>query len=255
MPNYPPALYGSNSETTSSATELSNLDKLESPKLMVTDLEENEALLNDDEREVIGLNSVDERTDVTVPKCDDHSCSSGGCGPKHSGGEASCAADDPAGCEVGCSVGASSNCGREVCVDDPSLPSVCTEVSTDDKIDGVEGEKWEELLPCSSKRDLCRQEIEGKSSSSPEITPPSMGEQSSTPSNDIRLRSSSAGAAVRRISVESAMHPRLREITLSDGKKRRWSMDNKVPNQNFPQVITYIWLVCGCCITVVLMLC
>jgi len=58
---------------------------------------------------------------------------------------------------------------------------------------------------------------------------------------DVRLRSSSAGAATRRVSVESGLSPRQREAIVADiseGKKRRWSVDRPhlYNNNNLPQV-------------------
>ncbi len=60
---------------------------------------------------------------------------------------------------------------------------------------------------------------------------------------DGRLRSSSAGAATRRVSVESGLSPRQREAVMSEmseGKKRRWSLDRPHIYNNLPQVSWHV---------------
>lgn len=240
IPIYPPALYGSNSETANCGT-VSNSKLRESPILKLTDVEKSGCSSKEkgEERTKVKFNLVDEKVDLSRSECDGHECLSDGCGHEHAVGVVSCDSADCAGSEGGCSRVSSSICVREV----------SSEEKKQDEANTVGNMDAEGVKPCNSFRDLNNEGGEKAQNLPPtNIDPPASTEDSiSQTSHDIRLRSSSAGAAVRRISVDSGFNPRhQREKALSvmnEGKRRRWSLDRcNMYSNNVPKVLQVLLL-------------
>lgn len=250
-PIHAPALYGSNSETATHRTEFSNFEFWKSPILKLEDNESGGGLLPSSSREEeqkmnVKLNFEDEKDDSARSNCDRNGCLSGGCGHENVEGVVSHEPANSEDFEGESSRGICSSCKENPHEDrnqddkvkfreSISLPSTCAEVNS----------VGEGIKPCSSTRELNNQaRTTGEDLNIPSLLPnpttSSVDKITQPSSSNTRLRSSSAGAVVRRVSVESGFGPRQRKKAISElneGKKRRWSLDNRSNVYNLPQVL------------------